>query len=134
MGDPVLPYLLLHAHNPVDWYPWGEAAFEKASREQKSIFLSIGYYTCHWCHVMEKESYSSPEIAAVLNKYFVWVKVDREERPDIDRLYIAYLESTNGSAGWPANIFLTPDRNPFLGGLYFAPDQLKKLLDQVAVD
>jgi uncharacterized protein len=128
------PYLLLHAHNPVDWYPWGEAAFEKASREQKPIFLSIGYYTCHWCHVMEKESYSNPEIAAVLNKYFVSIKVDREERPDIDRLYIAYLESTNGSAGWPANIFLTPDRNPFLGGIYFAPDKLKKLLERVALD
>jgi uncharacterized protein YyaL (SSP411 family) len=128
------PYLLLHAHNPVDWYPWGEAAFEKASREQKPIFLSIGYYTCHWCHVMERESYSNPVIAEVLNKYFVSIKVDREERPDLDRLYMTYLESLPGSAGWPANIFLTPDRKPFLGGVYFPPDKLKKLLDQVADD
>ena len=128
------PYLLLHAHNPVDWYPWGEAAFEKASREQKPIFLSIGYYTCHWCHVMEQESYSNPVIAEVLNKYFVSIKVDREERPDVDRLYMAYLESLPGTAGWPANIFLTPDRKPFLGGVYFAPDKLKKLLEQVADD
>src|SRR5215469_15307031 len=88
------PYLLLHAHNPVDWYPWGPEAFEKARREQKPIFLSIGYYTCHWCHVMEQESYSNPEIAQVLNQYFVAIKVDREERPDVDRLYIAYLEAT----------------------------------------
>src|SRR5436853_6033060 len=85
------PYLQLHAHNPVDWYPWGAEAFRKAADEQKPIFLSIGYYTCHWCHVMEQESYSSPEIGAVLNKYFVSIKVDREERPDIDRLYISYL-------------------------------------------
>ncbi len=128
------PYLLLHAHNPVDWYPWGEAAFEKATREQKPIFLSIGYYTCHWCHVMEQESYSNPAIAAILNKYFVSIKVDREERPDIDGLYIGYLESTTGSAGWPANIFLTPDRKPFLGGTYFPPDKLTKLIQQVADD
>jgi uncharacterized protein len=107
------PYLLLHAHNPVDWYPWIDAAFQKAAREQKPIFLSIGYYTCHWCHVMERESYSNPEIADVLNRYFVAIKVDREERPDIDRLYIAYLESANGVAGWPANIVLTPDGKPF---------------------
>jgi len=129
------PYLLLHAHNPVDWYPWGDAAFEKAAREQKPIFLSIGYYTCHWCHVMEQESYSNPVIAEVLNKYFVSIKVDREERPDVDRLYMAYLESIpGGPAGWPANIFLTPDRKPFLGGVYFAPDKLKRLLEQVADD
>jgi len=126
------PYLLLHAHNPVDWYPWGEEAFEKARREQKLIFLSIGYYTCHWCHVMERESYSNPEIAAVLNKYFVSIKVDREERPDVDRLYIAYVESATGSAGWPLNVLLTPDRKPFFGGTYFPPDQLKSLLQKVA--
>src|SRR5450432_1126975 len=89
------PYLLLHSHNPVNWYPWGVEAFQKAVREQKPIFLSIGYYTCHWCHVMERESYSNPDIAAVLNRYFVAIKVDREERPDVDRLYIAYLESAN---------------------------------------
>ncbi len=126
------PYLLLHAHNPVDWYPWGNDAFEKARKENKPIFLSIGYFTCHWCHVMEKESYSDTGVAAILNQYFVSVKVDREERPDIDRLYIAYVEATTGSAGWPLNVMLTPDRKPFFGGTYFPPDQLKSLLQKVA--
>ena len=126
------PYLLLHAHNPVDWYPWGSEAFEKARREQKPIFLSIGYYTCHWCHVMERESYSNTEIAAILNQYFVAIKVDREERPDVDRLYIAYLEATTGTGGWPLNVFLTPDRKPFQGGIYFPPDKLKMLLSKTA--
>ncbi len=126
------PYLLLHAHNPVDWYPWGIEAFEKARKENKPIFLSIGYFTCHWCHVMEKESYSDPGVAAILNHYFVAIKVDREERPDIDRLYIAYVEATTGSAGWPLNVLLTPDRKPFFGGTYFPPDQLKSLLQKVA--
>src|SRR5579859_3527505 len=118
------PYLLLHAHNPVDWYPWGEEAFEKARRENKPIFLSIGYFTCHWCHVMERESYSDPSVAAILNKYFVSLKVDREERPDIDRLYIAYVEATTGSAGWPLNVLLTPERKPFFGGTYFPPEEI----------
>jgi uncharacterized protein YyaL (SSP411 family) len=126
------PYLLLHAHNPVDWYPWGNDAFEKARKENKPIFLSIGYFTCHWCHVMEKESYSDTGVAAILNQYFVSIKVDREERPDIDRLYIAYVEATTGSAGWPLNVMLTPDRKPFFGGTYFPPDQLKSLLQRVA--
>jgi uncharacterized protein YyaL (SSP411 family) len=126
------PYLLLHAHNPVDWYPWGIEAFEKARKENKPIFLSIGYFTCHWCHVMEKESYSDPGVAAILNQYFVSIKVDREERPDIDRLYIAYVEATTGSAGWPLNVMLTPDRKPFFGGTYFPPDQLKSLLQKVS--
>ena len=126
------PYLLLHAHNPVNWYPWGGKAFEKARREHKPVFLSIGYYTCHWCHVMERESYSNPEIAAVLNRYFVAIKVDREERPDIDRLYMAYVEATTNSGGWPLNVFLTPDRKPFLGGIYFPPDTLKALLVKTA--
>jgi uncharacterized protein len=126
------PYLLLHAHNPVDWYAWGDEAFEKARKENKPIFLSIGYFTCHWCHVMEKESYSDPSVAAILNQYFVSVKVDREERPDIDRLYIAYVEATTGSAGWPLNVLLTPDRKPFFGGTYFSPDQLKSLLQRAA--
>jgi uncharacterized protein YyaL (SSP411 family) len=127
------PYLLLHAHNPVDWYPWGEEAFEKARRENKPIFLSIGYFTCHWCHVMERESYSDPGVAGILNRYFISIKVDREERLDIDRLYIAYVEATTGSAGWPLNLLLTPERNPFFGGTYFQPDQLKSLLQQAAV-
>ncbi len=126
------PYLLLHAHNPVDWYPWGNQAFEKARKENKPIFLSIGYFTCHWCHVMERESYSDPNVAVILNRYFVSVKVDREERPDIDRLYIAYVEATTSSAGWPLNVLLTPERMPFFGGTYFTPDQLKSLLQQVA--
>ena len=126
------PYLLLHAHNPVDWYPWGAEAFEKARKENKPIFLSIGYFTCHWCHVMERESYSDPSVAAILNQHFVSIKVDREERPDIDRLYIAYVEATAGSAGWPLNVLLTPDRQPFFGGTYFPPDQLKTLLSKVA--
>jgi uncharacterized protein YyaL (SSP411 family) len=126
------PYLLLHAHNPVDWYAWGNQAFEKARKENKPIFLSIGYFTCHWCHVMEKESYSDPAVAVILNQYFVSIKVDREERPDIDRLYIAYVEATTRSAGWPLNVLLTPDRKPFFGGTYFPPDQLKSLLHKLA--
>ncbi|MCZ6750931.1 MAG: thioredoxin domain-containing protein [Acidobacteria bacterium] len=113
------PYLLLHAHNPVDWYPWGEEAFEKARREQKPIFLSIGYSTCHWCHVMERESFSDPAIAELMNRYFVSIKVDREERPDIDRIYMAFVVTTTGSGGWPMSVFLAPDRKPFYGGTYF---------------
>ena len=126
------PYLLLHAHNPVDWYMWGGEAFEKARKENKPIFLSIGYFTCHWCHVMERESYSDPGVAAILNQYFVSIKVDREERPDIDRLYIAYVEATTGSGGWPLNVLLTPDRKPFFGGTYFPPDRLKSHLQEAA--
>ncbi len=116
------PYLLLHAHNPVDWYPWGEEAFEKARREQKPIFLSVGYSTCHWCHVMERESFEDLAIAEVMNKYFVSVKVDREERPDVDRIYMTYVQATAGSGGWPMSVFLTPDLKPFFGGTYFPPD------------
>ncbi len=116
------PYLQQHAHNPVDWYPWGEAAFEKARREDKPIFLSIGYSTCHWCHVMERESFESPAIAAILNQFFVPVKVDREERPDVDHIYMMYVQATTGSGGWPMSVFLTPGRMPFFGGTYFAPD------------
>ena len=126
------PYLLQHAHNPVDWRPWGAEAFEEARKQNKPIFLSIGYFTCHWCHVMERESYSDPNIAAILKQYFVSIKVDREERPDIDRLYIAYVEATTGSAGWPLNVVLTPERKPFFGGTYFPPEQLKSLLERVA--
>jgi uncharacterized protein YyaL (SSP411 family) len=126
------PYLLLHAHNPVDWYPWGIDAFEKARRQNKPIFLSIGYFTCHWCHVMERESYSDSGVADILNQHFISIKVDREERPDIDRLYIAYVEATTGSAGWPLNLLLTPEGNPFFGGTYFQPDQLKSVLQQAA--
>ncbi|HYL15481.1 MAG TPA: thioredoxin domain-containing protein, partial [Terriglobales bacterium] len=116
------PYLLLHAHNPVDWYPWGEEAFAKAKRENKPIFLSVGYYTCHWCHVMERESYSNPAIAELLNRWFVSIKVDREERPDIDNEYMSFVQATTGSGGWPMNVFLTPDLKPFFGGTYFPPE------------
>jgi len=115
------PYLRLHAANPVDWYPWGPEAFEKARKENKPIFLSIGYSTCHWCHVMERETFSNPEVAAVLNSGFVAVLVDREERPDIDRLYMTFVQASTGGGGWPLSVWLTPDLKPFLGGTYFAP-------------
>jgi hypothetical protein len=116
------PYLLQHAHNPVDWFPWSEEAFEKAREENKPIFLSIGYSTCHWCHVMEHESFENPEIAAILNRYFVSIKVDREERPDVDRVYMLFVQSTTGSGGWPMSVFLTPQLQPFLGGTYYPPE------------
>ena len=116
------PYLQQHAHNPVDWYPWGPEAFEKSRVEDKPIFLSIGYSTCHWCHVMERESFENEEIAALVNKWFVPVKVDREERPDIDRIYMSYVQATTGSGGWPMSVWLTPDLKPFVGGTYFPPE------------
>ncbi|MBS1825557.1 MAG: thioredoxin domain-containing protein [Acidobacteria bacterium] len=116
------PYLLQHAHNPVDWYPWGEDAFTKARQENKPIFLSIGYSTCHWCHVMERESFESEEIAAILNRHFVSVKVDREERPDVDRIYMTFVQATTGGGGWPMSVWLTPGLKPFYGGTYFPPD------------
>src|SRR5713226_139174 len=116
------PYLQQHAHNPVDWYPWGDDAFKKATLEDKPIFLSVGYSTCHWCHVMERESFESDEIAAILNRDYVPVKVDREERPDVDRIYMTYVQATTGRGGWPMSVFLTPDLKPFFGGTYFAPD------------
>jgi hypothetical protein len=115
------PYLLQHAHNPVDWYPWGPAAFEKAHRENKPIFLSIGYSTCHWCHVMERESFENQQTADILNREFVAIKVDREERPDIDRIYMTFVQATTGSGGWPMSVWLTPDLQPFFGGTYFPP-------------
>lgn len=116
------PYLLQHAHNPVDWFAWGDAAFAKARAENKPIFLSIGYSTCHWCHVMERESFEDEQIGAFLNVHFVSIKVDREERPDVDKIYMTFVQSTTGSGGWPLNVFLTPDRKPFFGGTYFPPD------------
>ncbi len=115
------PYLLQHADNPVDWYAWGEEAFEKARRENKPIFLSIGYSTCHWCHVMEHESFENGEVAEALNAGFVSIKVDREERPDVDRVYMAFVQATTGSGGWPMTVFLTPELKPFFGGTYFPP-------------
>jgi uncharacterized protein YyaL (SSP411 family) len=122
LADEKSPYLLQHAHNPVDWMPWGEEAFAKARAEDKPIFLSIGYSTCHWCHVMERESFEKEEIAAVLNHHFVPVKVDREERPDVDRIYMMFVQATTGSGGWPMSVWLTPDLKPFYGGTYFPPD------------
>jgi uncharacterized protein YyaL (SSP411 family) len=116
------PYLLQHAHNPVDWYPWGEEAFEKARREDKPIFLSIGYSTCHWCHVMERESFENDRIADLMNRWFVSIKIDREERPDIDSIYMAYVQATTGGGGWPMSVWLTPDLKPFVGGTYFPPE------------
>ncbi|MDO8142013.1 MAG: thioredoxin domain-containing protein [Candidatus Brocadiales bacterium] len=113
------PYLQQHAYNPVDWYPWGEEAFQKAVRENKPIFLSIGYSTCHWCHVMEYESFEDEEVAKILNDNFVSIKVDREERPDIDNIYMTVCQAMTGSGGWPLNLFLTPERKPFYAGTYF---------------
>ncbi len=132
------PYLLQHAHNPVDWYPWGEEAFEKARREKKPIFLSIGYSTCHWCHVMAHESFEDPEIAAIMNRDFVNIKVDREERPDVDRVYMTFVQATTGGGGWPMSVWLTPDLKPFVGGTYFPPEDrygqpaFRKVLDRIA--
>jgi uncharacterized protein len=116
------PYLLQHQHNPVDWFAWGDDAFAKAQREHKPIFLSIGYSTCHWCHVMERESFENEEVARFLNEHFVSIKVDREERPDVDKIYMTFIQATSGQGGWPLNVLLTPDRKPFFGGTYFPPD------------
>jgi uncharacterized protein len=121
--DEKSPYLLQHARNPVDWYPWGPEAFEKARREDKPIFLSIGYSTCHWCHVMERESFENDAIAALMNQHFVCIKVDREERPDVDRIYMAFVQATTGGGGWPMSVWLTPELKPFYGGTYFPPEQ-----------
>lgn len=115
------PYLMQHQHNPVDWFPWGPEAFEYAQSAQKPIFLSIGYSTCHWCHVMERESFENDEIARFLNEHFISIKVDREERPDVDKIYMNFVQAMTGQGGWPLNVFLTPDRKPFFGGTYFPP-------------
>ncbi|WP_176758772.1 thioredoxin domain-containing protein [Thiohalorhabdus denitrificans] len=116
------PYLRMHADNPVEWYPWGEAAFERARRTNRPLFISVGYFTCHWCHVMERESFTDPEIARLLNRHFVAVKVDREQRPDLDQAYRRFVEETAGTAGWPLNVWATPEGKPFLGGVYFPPE------------
>ena len=116
------PYLQLHAHNPVEWYPWGDEAFAKARRENKPIFLSIGYSTCHWCHVMETETFSDPAMAELMKRVVVSIKVDREERPDIDRIYMSYVVGTTGGGGWPMTVFLTPDLKPFFGATYLPPE------------
>ena len=138
LADQKSPYLLQHAHNPVDWFPWGPEAFEKARRENKPIFLSIGYSTCHWCHVMERESFEDEAIAALLNRDYVPIKVDREERPDVDRIYMTFVQATTGGGGWPMSVWLTPDLEPFFGGTYFPPEDryghpgFASLLTQIA--
>lgn len=120
--DETSPYLLQHAHNPVDWYPWGEEAFKKARNENKPILVSIGYAACHWCHVMEHESFEDEATAKMMNELFICIKVDREERPDVDQVYMQFVQMTTGSGGWPLNVFLTPGLEPFYGGTYFPPD------------
>jgi uncharacterized protein YyaL (SSP411 family) len=132
------PYLLQHAHNPVDWLPWGEEAFAKARSETKPIFLSIGYSTCHWCHVMAHESFENADVAAIMNREFVNIKVDREERPDVDRVYMTFVQATTGGGGWPMSVWLTPELKPFVGGTYFPPEDrwgqpgFAKVLDRIA--
>src|SRR5438477_7270705 len=116
------PYLLQHAHNPVDWYPWGAEAFAKAKKEGKLVFLSIGYSSCHWCHVMERESFDNPEVAKLLNQWFVCIKVDREERPDIDTVYMTALHVLGQRGGWPLSMWLTADGKPVMGGTYWPPE------------
>jgi uncharacterized protein YyaL (SSP411 family) len=132
------PYLLQHAHNPVDWFAWNDEAFGRARSENKPIFLSIGYSTCHWCHVMERESFEDQKVGAFLKEHFISIKVDREERPDVDKIYMTFVQSTTGSGGWPMSVFLTPDLKPFYGGTYFPPDNrhgrpgFLQLLQQIA--
>src|SRR5262245_44770429 len=132
------PYLLQHAHNPVDWYPWGPEALERARSEDKPILLSIGYAACHWCHVMERESFEDEATAALMNEHFVSVKVDREERPDLDEIYMAATVAMSGSGGWPMTVFLTPEQKPFFAGTYFPPSDkygrpgFKTLLKRIA--
>ena len=117
------PYLLHHAHNPVDWFPWGDEAFLKAKEEDKPVLLSIGYSACHWCHVMERESFENEETAGLMNRNFVSIKVDREEMPDIDEIYQYAVQILGKGGGWPLTVFLTPGRKPFFGGTYFPPEE-----------
>ena len=132
------PYLLQHADNPVEWFPWGKEAFEKARRENKPIFLSIGYSTCHWCHVMAHESFEDAATAEIMNREFVNIKVDREERPDVDRVYMTFVQATTGGGGWPMSVWLTPQLAPFVGGTYFPPEDrfghpaFKRVLQRIA--
>src|SRR5262249_42403560 len=125
------PYLLQHAHNPVSWYAWGDEPFARAAREGKPVFLSVGYSTCHWCHVMERESFEDEEVARYLNEHFVAIKVDREERPDVDALYMDAVYALRGSGGWPMTVVLTPDRRPFFAGTYFPREELLSALRQL---
>src|SRR3954463_16710837 len=125
------PYLLQHSHNPVDWYPWTDEAFEKAKKEDKLVLVSIGYSSCHWCHVMEHESFEDTAVAEIMNKYFVCIKVDREERPDIDQVYMTAVQLIAGQGGWPLNCFTLPDARPVYGGTYFPKAQWSEVLLQL---
>ena len=122
LADETSPYLLQHKDNPVDWFPWGEEALARAREEDRPILLSIGYSACHWCHVMERESFEDPETAALMNERFVSIKLDREERPDLDSIYMEACQAMTGQGGWPLNVFLTPEQVPFFAGTYFPPD------------
>jgi len=126
------PYLLMHAHNPVDWYPWGQKALDKAKRENKLVIISIGYAACHWCHVMERESFEDPEVAKIMNEYFISIKVDREERPDIDQVYMNAAQLLTGQGGWPLNAIALPDGRPFYAGTYYPKETWKSLLVQIS--
>ena len=126
------PYLLQHAHNPVDWYPWGEEALQKARAEDKPIIVSIGYSACHWCHVMERECFENEALARLMNEHFVSIKVDREERPDVDAIYMDAIQAMGIRGGWPLNVFLTPDTKPFYGGTYFPPQDWEGVLTGIA--
>jgi uncharacterized protein len=126
------PYLLQHSHNPVDWYPWGEEALSKAVAENKLILISIGYSACHWCHVMEHESFEDESVAQIMNDFFVCIKIDREERPDIDQIYMTAVQLITGSGGWPLNCFCLPDQRPIYGGTYFKNADWKNVLLNLA--
>src|SRR5579859_2725845 len=132
LGDQASPYLRQHAHNPVDWWPWGDAAFEQARETDRPVLLSIGYAACHWCHVMAHESFEDEATAAVMNDLFVNIKVDREERPDVDAVYMDAVQAITGSGGWPMTVFMTPDGRPFFGGTYFPRPSFEHLLDRVS--
>jgi uncharacterized protein len=132
LGDSKSRYLQQHINNPVEWYPWGDAAFARAKKENKPIFLSIGYSTCHWCHVMEQESFADPEIAKLMNEAFVSIKVDREERPDLDAVYLAVTRTLTGDAGWPNNVILTPDGKPFFAASYVPKDRFRTLIPRIS--
>ena len=127
------PYLLQHAYNPVDWYSWSEEAFNKAKNDDKPIFLSIGYSCCHWCHVMERESFEDHQAAEVLNKYFISIKVDREERPDIDHIYMTVCQALTGSGGWPLTIIMTPDKKPFFAGTYYPKNDRMGMMGLISI-
>src|SRR5256714_3578016 len=121
LANETSPYLLQHAHNPVDWYPWGPEALNRAREENRPILLSVGYSACHWCHVMERESFENPVITEIMNRHFICIKVDREERPDIDQIYMSAVQMMTGQGGWPMTMFLTPEGVPFYGGTSFPP-------------